>query len=172
MGTWWPIVLCHFNHTSLLARYDDGKILLKCTLINNFNFWNIYEHWTNKHQHFTAYICNIYRTILARKSRCSRRNSKMAFLAEWGVLSGNYFVFLGKMFFIEKWGVLIINKKLISFKISANMPYICSKKFSKKYDFPCFPSRYFVAILNIALRHWIHINTQMSIVYRNVLLFY
>ena len=51
-----------------------------------------------------------------------------------------------------------------SFKISANMPYICSKKFETKIFqktiispvfFPA--SRYFVAILNIALRHWIHI---------------
>ena len=34
-----------------------------------------------------------------------------------------------------------------SFKISANMPYICSKKLVPA-------SRYFVAILNIALRNW------------------
>ena len=43
-----------------------------------------------------------------------------------------------------------------SFKISANMPYICSKKFetsSENYNFIFLPaSRYFVAILNIALR--------------------
>ena len=34
-----------------------------------------------------------------------------------------------------------------SFKISADMPYICSKKLLPA-------SRYFVAILNIALRNW------------------
>ena len=46
-----------------------------------------------------------------------------------------------------------------SFKISANMPYICSKKFETKIFqktiiSPVFltASRYFVAILNIALR--------------------
>ena len=44
-----------------------------------------------------------------------------------------------------------------SFKISANMPYICSKKFEtslENYNFIFLPaSRYFVAILNIALRN-------------------
>ena len=40
-----------------------------------------------------------------------------------------------------------IEQEADSFNISANMPYICSKKL-------LLASRYFVAILNIALHNW------------------
>ena len=57
-----------------------------------------------------------------------------------------------------KSGISNSKQEADSFKISANMPYICSKKFetsSENYNFIFLPaSRYFVAILNIALRNW------------------
>ena len=57
------------------------------------------------------------RGVAAGKSRCSRGNPKMAFLAEWGVLSGNFIVLLGKLIVLLKRGVLRRNYNIPAVKM-------------------------------------------------------